>query len=97
MLGKPKPNQTVTLRHCLITGMWMECQRGHIHIDVMESGNIKPVTVINEPIGIKAMGRESVDLIFEAERLKFSADEIAELQRLYVLAAPAAPVKTPQS
>ena len=63
----------------------------------MESVNTKIISVSNEPIGIKAVGRERIDLIFEAERLNFSADEIAELQRLYVLAAPVAPVKTPQS
>ena len=63
----------------------------------MESENTKIISVCNEFIGKQALGRECIDLLCEAQRLKFSADEIAELQRLYVLAAPVAPVKTPQS
>ena len=52
---------------------------------------------LHAPLGQKAENREQVDLLMEAGRLKFSADEIAELQRLYVLAAQVASVKTPQS
>ena len=75
----------------------MDCQRRLAHLEFMESVNTKIISVSNEPIGKQAVGRERVDLLFEAERLKFSADEIAELQRLYVLAVPEVPAKTPQS
>jgi hypothetical protein len=36
-----------------------------------------------KPLGIRAPGRQAVDLVLEAQRLKFSETEIRELERIY--------------
>jgi hypothetical protein len=51
---------------------------------------------LNTPLGQRAQGRPPVDLLSEAERLKFSETEISELRRLYALKDTADQAKTPQ-
>jgi hypothetical protein len=75
--------------------MWMECQCKLRHLDRMTL-NADQSVGLNTPLGQRAEGRAPVDLLVEAVRLNFSAEEIAELRRLYAIDTLPDQAKTPQ-
>jgi hypothetical protein len=65
--------------------MWMECQLAALHFNAMKTETTKAAEECLKALGKQAHGRESIDFLCEAARLKFSLAEIEELRRLYGL------------
>jgi hypothetical protein len=78
----------------VITIMWMECEPEPAHLFGMVPHDITKIADPELLLGQKAKGRNNVDLIAEAVRLKFSELELLELRRLYQEAQTMAPLET---
>lgn len=74
--------------------MWMECEPEPAHLYAMSSHHITKIADPELLLGQKAKGRNNVDLLAEAVRLKFSELELLELRRLYQEAQTSAPPET---